>query len=80
MLARATRAAMSAGTVMLGRSAWAGTQRYGAAVWSGDTDSSWVALHQQVRAGLNAQMSGITHWTTDIGGYAGGGGGVNGTG
>jgi alpha-D-xyloside xylohydrolase len=65
---------------MLGRSAWAGTQRFGAAVWSGDTDSSWPALQQQVKAGLNAQMSGITYWTTDIGGYAGGGGGVNGTG
>ena len=80
LLAEATRGAMTNGTVMLGRSAWAGTQRFGAAVWSGDTDSSWLALRQQVRAGLNAQMSGITYWTSDIGGYAGGGGGPQGKG
>lgn len=27
--------------VMLGRSAWAGSQRFGGAVWSGDTSSNW---------------------------------------
>eukprot|EP01046_Picozoa_sp_COSAG06_P051628 COSAG06_NODE_8467_length_2163_cov_3.223353_1_plen_143_part_00 len=63
MLAMATREAMGPvganGSVMLGRSAWAGTQRLGAAVWSGDTDSSWVALNGQVRAALNMAMSGI---------------------
>lgn len=79
MLAMATRDAMgevgSNGSVMLGRSAWAGTQRFGAAVWSGDTDSSWKALNGQVRAALNMGMSGIVYWTSDIGGYAGGGGG-----
>lgn len=84
MLARATREAMGPvgvnGSVMLGRSAWAGTQRLGAAVWSGDTDSSWKALNGQVRAALNMALSGIVYWTSDIGGYAGGGGGPNGLG
>jgi alpha-D-xyloside xylohydrolase len=77
MLARATREALGdvAGSVMLGRSAWLGSQRWGVAVWSGDTDSSWRALQQQVRAGQNVALSGITYWTSDIGGYAGGGGG-----
>jgi len=58
--------------VMLGRSAWAGTQRFGGAVWSGDTQSTWDDFNQQFRAGLNMAMSGIPYWTTDIGGFDGG--------
>jgi len=54
------------------RSAWAGSQRYGAAVWSGDIDSTFEALQAQVRAGLNIGLSGIPWWTTDIGGFYGG--------
>ncbi len=53
----------------LGRSAWAGSQRYGAALWSGDIVSSWQDLREQVHAGLNVAMSGIPWWTTDIGGF-----------
>lgn len=56
--------------IMLPRSAWAGMSKYGAALWSGDTDSTWTSLQVSVTAGLNAQMSGIAWWTTDIGGYA----------
>ncbi len=59
-------------TVQLARSAWAGSQRYGGAVWSGDTHSDFKNLNQQFRAGLNMVMSGIPYWTTDIGGYSGG--------
>lgn len=58
--------------VYLGRSAWAGSQRFGAAIWSGDTSSNWANFNQQFRAGLNFVMSGIPYWTTDIGGYNGG--------
>jgi len=54
------------------RSAWAGSQRYGAAVWSGDIYSTFDALRAQVRAGLNMAISGIPWWTTDIGGFRGG--------
>lgn len=54
------------------RSAWAGSQRYGAAVWSGDINSTFEALQAQVRAGLNIGLSGIPWWTTDIGGFYGG--------
>ncbi|HEY1529936.1 MAG TPA: TIM-barrel domain-containing protein [Galbitalea sp.] len=60
------------GTVLLCRSAWAGSQKYGAAVWSGDIPATWASLGQQVRAGLNIAMSGIPWWTTDIGGFHGG--------
>jgi alpha-D-xyloside xylohydrolase len=58
--------------LLLCRSAWAGSQRYGAAVWSGDIPSTFESLGIQVRAGLNMAMSGIPWWTTDIGGFSGG--------
>ena len=56
----------------LTRSAWAGSQRYGAAVWSGDIDSSFEAFRRQIPAGLNMALSGFPWWTTDIGGFYGG--------
>jgi alpha-D-xyloside xylohydrolase len=55
--------------ITLSRSAWAGTQRYGAAVWSGDIRSRFEVLRAQIPAGLNIAMSGIPWWTTDIGGF-----------
>lgn len=66
------RAAGETDIIFLCRSAWAGSQRYGAAVWSGDIQSTWEALQAQVRAGLNIGLSGIPWWTTDIGGFFGG--------
>jgi alpha-D-xyloside xylohydrolase len=56
----------------LGRAGFAGSQRWGAAIWSGDIHSTWEDLRQQVRAGLNIGLSGIPWWTTDIGGFFGG--------
>lgn len=54
------------------RTAWAGSQRYGAVVWSGDIHSSFEVLGIQVKAGLNMAIAGIPWWTTDIGGFHGG--------
>ncbi|NGO71683.1 glycoside hydrolase family 31 protein [Streptomyces sp. SB3404] len=54
------------------RSAWAGSQRYGAALWSGDIGTDFATLRAQVAAGLNAALSGIPWWNTDIGGFHGG--------
>jgi alpha-D-xyloside xylohydrolase len=54
------------------RCAWAGSQRYGALVWSGDIHSSFGSLRNQLAAGLNMAMAGIPWWTTDIGGFHGG--------
>ncbi|WP_424528016.1 TIM-barrel domain-containing protein [Sphaerisporangium viridialbum] len=54
------------------RSAWAGSQRFGAALWSGDIPATFEALAATVRAGLNVAMSGIPWWTADIGGFQGG--------
>jgi len=58
--------------VNLLRCAWAGSQKYGALVWSGDIASSWGSFRNQVAAGLNMGMAGIPWWTTDIGGFHGG--------
>ncbi len=53
------------------RCAWAGSQRYGALVWSGDIKSSFPSMKNQLAAGLNMAIAGIPWWTTDIGGFFG---------
>ncbi|KAK8024735.1 glycosyl hydrolase [Apiospora arundinis] len=58
--------------VNLLRCAWAGSQRYGALVWSGDIASSWGSFRCQLAAGLNMGLAGLPWWTTDIGGFHGG--------
>ena len=55
--------------VNLLRSAWAGSQKYGNVVWSGDVPSTFEAFYDQVQCGLNMGMAGIAWWTTDIGGF-----------
>ena len=54
------------------RCAWAGSQRYGAVVWSGDIHSNWETFRKQVCAGLSMGVAGVPWWTTDIGGFFGG--------
>jgi len=58
--------------INLVRCAWAGSQRYGALVWSGDIDCTFETLRKQLAAGLNMGIAGIPWWTTDIGGFEGG--------
>jgi alpha-D-xyloside xylohydrolase len=55
---------------ILTRSAFAGQQHYGAAVWSGDITSTWTAMRQQIPAGLGISVSGIPYWTMDVGGFS----------
>ena len=55
--------------VNLVRCAWAGSQRYGALVWSGDIMSKWEDFRRQVCAGLSMGVAGLPWWTTDIGGF-----------
>ncbi len=55
---------------ILTRSAFAGSQRYAAATWSGDVSSDWESLRKQEPAGLHMSLSGIPWWTTDVGGFA----------
>lgn len=54
------------------RCAWAGSQKYGALVWSGDIHSSFESMRNQFAAGINMGIAGIPWWTTDIGGFHGG--------
>ena len=54
---------------ILTRSGFAGQQRYGANVWSGDVFTSWENFRKQIPAGLNFSMCGIPHWNSDIGGF-----------
>ncbi|MCL2464953.1 MAG: family 31 glucosidase, partial [Micrococcales bacterium] len=58
--------------VNLVRCAWAGSQRYGALVWSGDIGSTFEDLRRQITAGLHMGIAGIPWFTTDIGGFHGG--------
>ena len=57
---------------ILSRSAFAGTQRNAAAVWSGDINADWIFFKKQIPAGLNYSLSGLPYWTTDIGGFVSG--------
>jgi alpha-D-xyloside xylohydrolase len=66
------KAAGDENVMNLVRCAWAGSQRYGALVWSGDISSTFRALQEQLQAGLNVGLAGIPWWTTDIGGFIGG--------
>ncbi|MCL2627377.1 MAG: glycoside hydrolase family 31 protein [Oscillospiraceae bacterium] len=54
------------------RCGWAGVQRYGALIWSGDIYSNFRSFREQVAAGLSMAMSGVPWWTSDIGGFFGG--------
>lgn len=54
---------------ILTRSGFAGQQRYGANVWSGDVFTTWENFRNQIPAGLNFSMTGIPHWNSDIGGF-----------
>jgi alpha-D-xyloside xylohydrolase len=54
---------------LLTRSGFAGSQRYGAAIWSGDIATRWEDLKAQIPAGLNFSLSGNPYWTMDNGGF-----------
>ena len=55
---------------ILTRSGYAGQQRYAAAVWSGDSSSTWTAMRKQIPAGLGFCLSGLPYWTMDVGGFS----------
>ncbi|BAQ32496.1 glycoside hydrolase family 31 protein [Bifidobacterium scardovii] len=57
--------------VNLSRAAWAGAQRYGALVWSGDVHSTFDDLKAQITCAIHMGAAGIPWFTTDMGGFAG---------
>ena len=61
--------ALGAQPVNLLRCGWAGSQKYGNVIWSGDVPSTFEALRDQIQAGLSMGLAGIPWWTTDIGGF-----------
>ena len=53
----------------LHRNGYPGMARYGAFLWSGDVYTTWETLRTHVPVGINAGLSGIPYWGTDIGGF-----------
>lgn len=53
----------------LHRNGYAGMQRYGSFLWSGDVYSTWETLKTHIPIGINTALSGIPYWGTDIGGF-----------
>ena len=55
--------------LILTRSVFAGQQRYGSNTWSGDVQSNWNSLRNQVPAGLNFVLTGNPNFNSDLGGF-----------
>jgi alpha-glucosidase (family GH31 glycosyl hydrolase) len=53
----------------LHRNGYAGMQRYGAFLWSGDVYSTWETLKTHVPVAVNTSLSGLPFWGTDVGGF-----------
>ncbi|PWN52235.1 hypothetical protein IE53DRAFT_385355 [Violaceomyces palustris] len=56
---------------VLTRSANVGTMKYASSTWSGDNVSDWKTLQGSVAMCLNAQLSLLQSYGTDVGGFAG---------
>lgn len=54
---------------LLARQAFAGQQRNAATLWSSDITTTFAAFKNQIPQAINACVSGIPYWTSDIGGY-----------
>jgi len=54
---------------LLTRSGFAGSQKYAAAIWSGDIGTRWEDMKAQISAGQNFSISGNPYWTMDDGGF-----------
>jgi alpha-glucosidase (family GH31 glycosyl hydrolase) len=53
----------------LHRTGYAGSQRYGGWIWSGDVDGKWETLAAHVSVGLNHSLSLTPFWGSDTGGF-----------
>jgi len=56
---------------IMSRSGYAGMQKYGAGVWSGDVQARWFDLSRQPALALSMGLAGVPYWNSDVGGYAG---------
>ncbi|MBK3516818.1 glycoside hydrolase family 31 protein [Carboxylicivirga marina] len=57
--------------VILMRSGFIGSQRYGLVPWSGDVNRSWGGLQSQIEISLQMGMQGHGYMHSDLGGFAG---------
>ena len=55
--------------VNLTRAGWAGSQRYGSLIWSGDVHSTFEDLKAQITCAIHMGVAGIPWFTTDMGGF-----------
>jgi alpha-glucosidase/alpha-D-xyloside xylohydrolase len=53
----------------LNRNGHLGSAQWGAWIWSGDTQSQWATLRDQVIVGLNESLSLSPYWGSDTGGF-----------
>ena len=58
--------------LILMRSGFAGSQRYGMGPWTGDVSRSWGGLKPQIELSLQMSMFGLAYNHSDLGGFAGG--------
>lgn len=54
--------------VIWARSAWAGSQKY-PVHWGGDAGTDFASLENSMKGCLNASVSGIPFWSSDLGGF-----------
>ncbi len=53
----------------LHRTGYAGMQRLGGWLWSGDVESRWETLRNHIPIALNTGLTGVPFWGMDIGGF-----------
>ncbi len=54
------------------RSGFAGSQRYGMVPWTGDVSREWDGLKPQIELSLQMSLFGLAYTHSDLGGFAGG--------
>ena len=59
-------------SMIMMRSGFAGTQRYGMVPWTGDVSREWDGLKPQIELSLQMSLFGLAYTHSDLGGFAGG--------
>ena len=59
-------------SMIMMRSGFAGSQRYGFVPWTGDVSREWGGLKPQVELALQGGLFGLAYMHSDLGGFAGG--------
>ncbi|MCR5400187.1 MAG: DUF5110 domain-containing protein [Treponema sp.] len=54
---------------IMSRSGFTGIGKFNVSVWSGDVAVSWPSLGKNIAWGINAGLTGLPYWGSDIGGF-----------